>query len=69
MQMTSREWGLLIFLSLLWGGSFFLAAVAVKEVPPLTVVFFRVSIAALALLVYLKIKGESLPRERPLAFL
>ena len=34
--MTPFEWGLLLFLSLLWGGSFFFVGVAVKELPPLT---------------------------------
>src|SRR5271156_7053216 len=36
--MTSREWGLLLLLSLLWGGSFFFVGVAVKALPPLTIV-------------------------------
>src|SRR5579863_7923412 len=44
--MTSREWGLLLLLSLLWGGSFFFVGVAVKELPPLTIVAARVTIAA-----------------------
>ncbi len=58
--MSLVNWGLLILLSLLWGGSFFFNGVAVKEIPVLTVVFFRVAIAALALLVFLKAKGISL---------
>ena len=44
--MTSREWGLLLLLSLVWGGSFFFVGVAVKELPPLTIVAARVTIAA-----------------------
>ena len=44
--MTPYEWGLLLLLSLLWGGSFFFVGVAVKELPPLTIVAARVSIAA-----------------------
>ena len=44
--MTGREWGLLTLLSLLWGGSFFFVGVAVKELPPLTLVTLRVGIAA-----------------------
>lgn len=47
--MGLMEWGLLISLSILWGGSFFFVGVAVKELPPLTIVFARVGIAALAL--------------------
>lgn len=66
MQMTPREWALLTFLSIIWGGAFFFVAVAVHVVPPLTVVFLRVGIAALALLLYLQIKGEKLQFERSL---
>ena len=48
--MDGQDWTLLIFLSLLWGGSFFFAGVALKELPPLTVVLVRVALAAAALL-------------------
>jgi drug/metabolite transporter (DMT)-like permease len=47
--MTPLEWTLLLTLSLLWGGSFFFVGVAVKELPPLTIVVLRVGLAALAL--------------------
>lgn len=58
------EWGLLLTLSILWGGSFFFAKVAVAEVPPLTLVFCRVALAAIALLVLVKFSGQQMPRER-----
>ncbi|MGG2476396.1 EamA family transporter, partial [Rhizobium sp. BR5] len=41
-QMDAREWAMLIALSLLWGGSFFFIGVAVKELPPVTIVTLRV---------------------------
>ena len=66
MQMTLREWLLLFLLSVIWGGAFFFAAVAVREVPPLTVVFIRVAIAALALYIYLRIRGDEMPKEKSL---
>src|SRR5579863_3740437 len=47
--MTSSEWGLMLLLSLLWGGSFFFVGILVKALPPLTIVALRVSIAALVL--------------------
>ncbi len=47
--MTAREWLVLFTLSLLWGGSFFFVGVAVDELPPLTLVWSRVTIAALSL--------------------
>ena len=50
--MGRTEWVLLIALSILWGGSFFFVEVALRELPPLTVVFFRVSLGALALWIY-----------------
>ncbi|WP_085821971.1 DMT family transporter [Ruegeria meonggei] len=58
------DWGLLGFLSILWGGTFFFTSIAVGELPPLTVVFLRVSIAALALFIYLGMRGNTLPRNR-----
>jgi drug/metabolite transporter (DMT)-like permease len=48
--MDARDWMLLILLSILWGGSFFFAGVAVKELPPLTIVLARVALAALLLI-------------------
>lgn len=47
--MNAAAWGLLVALSALWGGSFFFAKVAVAALPPLTVVWLRVAIAAAAL--------------------
>jgi len=35
--MSTKSWALLVFLSVIWGGSFFFAAVAVRELPPLVV--------------------------------
>jgi drug/metabolite transporter (DMT)-like permease len=47
--MALRVWLWLLSLSVLWGGSFFFAKVAVGELGPFTVVFARVALAALAL--------------------
>lgn len=47
--MGTVEWLLLVTLSVLWGGSFFFNAVILDDLPPLTVVFARVGIAAVAL--------------------
>ncbi|MFE0753829.1 DMT family transporter [Inquilinus sp. NPDC058860] len=63
-SMGLTDWLLLIGLSLVWGGSFFFAKVAVAEVPPLTVVFARVGLAAIALLLVLRLIGQPLPRDR-----
>jgi len=62
--MTASDWTLLIVLSVVWGGSFLFIGVAVKELPPLTIVACRVTLAALALHLVLKVMGVRLPRER-----
>ena len=49
-QMRALEWGMLALLAIIWGGSFYLNAVAVRELPVLTIVLGRVGIAALILL-------------------
>jgi drug/metabolite transporter (DMT)-like permease len=47
--MSARVWLWLLTLSVLWGGSFFFAKIAVGELPPLTLVLGRVGLAALVL--------------------
>lgn len=60
--MNARVWIWLLSLSVLWGGSFFFAKVALAELAPLTVVFCRVALAALALNLVLVVSGRSLFR-------
>lgn len=62
--MTPLEWGMLLALSAVWGGSFFFNAVAVRELPVLTVVAARVALAAVLLLALLRLRGERMPRDR-----
>src|SRR5262245_60991570 len=59
--MGRRDWLLLIVLSVLWGGSFFFAKLALHAVPPLTFVLGRVGVAALALNVAVRVSGAGLP--------
>ena len=60
--MRTTDWLLLVLLSVLWGGSFFFAAVAVREIPPLTLVLARVALAAAVLAPIAHLLGLSLPR-------
>ena len=60
--MTPLEWGLLLILSLLWGGSFFFTGIAVRELPTLTIVVCRVGLAALILYMVMRFKGLQFPR-------
>jgi drug/metabolite transporter (DMT)-like permease len=51
--MNALTWSLLLVLGLIWGGSFFFARIAVHYVPPFTLVFLRLSLAAVALHAYI----------------
>ena len=57
-SMDLATWGLLILLGFIWGGSFFFGRIAVQHVPPMTLVLFRVGLAAIALhLVFGRLPG------------
>jgi len=55
------EWGLILFLSVIWGASFFFVGVAVKTMTPLTIVLCRVGLAATILLAVMGMTGRHLP--------
>jgi drug/metabolite transporter (DMT)-like permease len=61
--MNTHAWLLLVTLSILWGGSFFFAEIALTQLGPFTIVFARVSIAAAALMFYLRMTGKRLPSD------
>lgn len=63
-RMTGLDWLCLLTLSVLWGGSFFFAKVAVASVPPLTLVAARVALAAVTLLAVARLSGLRLPSDR-----
>ncbi len=62
--MTPRLWTLLLALSVIWGGSFFFMAVALRGFPPFTIVLVRVALAAAALALACRVLGLLLPRGR-----
>ena len=63
LSMGAVEWGLLIALSVVWGGAFFFVGVAVSEgVPPFTVVAVRIGIAAATLLLLAPLLRTRFPR-------
>ncbi len=47
--MGAAEWAMLIFLSIVWGGSFFFYAICIKELPTFTIVFLRLSLGSIGL--------------------
>ncbi len=53
---------LLLGLATVWGGSFFFAEIALREVPPLTVALHRVFWAVPALLIVVLYQGLTIPR-------
>lgn len=57
--MSAKDWGQLVLLGALWGGSFFFGRIAVAEIPPLALVLYRVSIAALVLHLWLRLRSIS----------
>ncbi|MFI5020030.1 MAG: DMT family transporter [Alphaproteobacteria bacterium] len=56
-RMGATEWLLLVTLSVLWGGSFFFAKVALAALPPMTLVLGRTGIAAATLVLVLHVAG------------
>ena len=62
--MAIADWIRLLILSVLWGGSFFFVEIAVADLPALTIVWARVSLAALVLGLTLIVSGIPMPRGR-----
>src|SRR4051794_33680197 len=62
LTMSASDWLLLLVLSVLWGGSFYFAKIAVLEIPPMTLALGRVGIAAAALAVFARAMGHPFPR-------
>ena len=67
-HLSPIAWILLLALGTVWGGSFYWAEIALRELGPLTIVAIRVGGAALFLGALLKITGTPFPKgARPLA--
>ncbi|MCB4767164.1 DMT family transporter [Ancylobacter sp. Lp-2] len=60
------DWGLLVLLSVIWGGSFFFGKIAIAEIPPLTMVLTRVAIGAVVVALIARLNGIHLPLDRRL---
>jgi drug/metabolite transporter (DMT)-like permease len=57
------HWFLIAILAIVWGFAFYLVAIALRSFPPLTLVALRLIFGACTLIVVMRIKGLSLPRE------
>lgn len=63
-SMTPTEWALLIVLAIVWGGSYFYIGVAIKVLPPLSIVAFRVGLGAILLYLVVRASGARMPTDR-----
>lgn len=57
LTMGLLEWTLLITLGVLWGTSFVLSKVALRELPPFSLVFVRLTLTSLLLLAWLRVSS------------
>ena len=60
--MSAKDWGRLIVLSLLWGGSLFFVSIALQGLPTLSVVWGRVGLGAGFLALALWASGAAFPK-------
>jgi drug/metabolite transporter (DMT)-like permease len=60
-SMKPSEWGMLILLSVFWGGSFFFVEIALRDFQPFTIVFLRVALASLTLVCAVHLLGQRMP--------
>ncbi len=63
---NSTEFALLGLLALLWGSSYLFIGVAVEHIPPITLIAFRVALAALLMLVVVRMTDRRLPGFGPI---
>jgi drug/metabolite transporter (DMT)-like permease len=63
-KMSAADWGIIMLLSLLWGGAFFMIELGLRGFPPNSLVFLRMALAVPPMLLILKIMGHHMPRDR-----
>jgi len=61
--MTLKDWLILIFISSMWGGSFFFNAILIENVGPWTLTAGRVTIGAIGVWVYVILSGRKVPTD------
>jgi drug/metabolite transporter (DMT)-like permease len=61
-SLDAGTWWRLIALAVLWGGSFFFVGVALRDLPPLTILWARIVLGAILLVPVLMWSGIGLPR-------
>ena len=61
MKMDAFDWVMLITLATVWGGSFLFNAILVAELPVISIVAIRVTVAALVLWGFVRVTGRKIP--------
>lgn len=61
LEMSGADWGLLVLLALIWGGAFFVIALILRDLDPVTLVAARVVIAALTLWALATVSATRMP--------
>jgi drug/metabolite transporter (DMT)-like permease len=61
-SMNLNQWGLLVILSLVWGGSFFFNEIILRELQPFTAVFSRSFIACVVLIILIYSTRRKMPK-------
>jgi drug/metabolite transporter (DMT)-like permease len=64
LRMTPVEWILLFILGGFWGCTFFFNEIAILELPPLSIILFRVGLASIILWIVVFASGITIPRSR-----
>ena len=59
-------WFIFLLLGVIWGASYFFIKVGVADIPPFTFVLCRMFVASIVLFIILKLRGNTLPRQRQL---
>ncbi|HEV7232689.1 MAG TPA: DMT family transporter [Sphingorhabdus sp.] len=63
MKMSAADWGIIMLLSLLWGGAFFMIELGLRGFPPNTLVFLRMALAVPPMLLALRLMGLKMPTD------
>jgi drug/metabolite transporter (DMT)-like permease len=61
--MSAADWSIIMLLSLLWGGAFFMIELGLRGFPPNTLVFLRMALAVPPMLLILRVFGNRLPSD------
>lgn len=64
LTMTPLTWAMLVTLALLWGCTFFFNAIALPDIPPLSLIALRVGGATLVMWPILLMRGLAVPADR-----